>query len=130
MIKALIAGLITLTTITLQGQSHYGDRYEWGKIYAEKETLKDEIDTLHTEKEIRDWQKYRCCHSYCENDEQNEVRKISSQPGCLHLHEQCRNNAWVPVIRDQGYWVEVVQKDGEWVPIETPRQEIKRKHKE
>ena len=55
---------------------------------------------------------------------------MPSQPGCLHLHEQCRNNAWVPVIRDQGYWVEVIEKDGELISVETPKQEIKRKQKE
>ncbi len=129
-IKILIAGLIAVAGIHLQGKSYYGDRYEFGKIYSEKERLKDEIDALHTEKELDDWQKYRCHYSYCEDDAQNDIRKIPSQPGCLHLHEQCRNNAWVPVIRDRGYWVEVIQKDGEWVSVETPKQEIERKQKE
>ena len=127
-IKALMASLIALTTITLQAQK--GDRYEFGKIYSEKERLKDEIDECHTEKELADWQKYRCHYGYCEDDAQNDVRKIPSQPGRLHLHEQCRNNAWVPVIRDQGYWVEAIQKDGVLVSVETPKQEIKRKQNE
>ncbi len=117
-----MASLIALTTITLQAL--VGDRYEFGKIYSEKQRLKDEIDGLHTEKELADWQKYRSHYSYCEDDAQNDVRKMPSQPGRLHLHEQCRNNAWVPVIRDRGYWVEVIQKDGEWIPVETPEQEI------
>jgi hypothetical protein len=128
--KALIAGLITATAISLDGQSHYGDRYEWGKIYSEKERLKDEIDNLHTQNELDEWQKYRCHYSYCEDDAQNDVRKIPSQPGYLHIHEQCRNNAWVPVIRDRGYWVEVIQKNGGWISVEKPEQEIERKQTE
>ena len=122
-----MAGLIAVTGALLYSKSCFGGRYEFGKIYSEKERLKDEIDVLHTEKEIDDWQKYRCCHGYCEDDAQNDVRKVPSQPGCLHLHEQCRNNAWVPVIRDQGYWVEVIEKDGDLISVETPKQERKRK---
>ncbi len=64
-----MAGLIALTIITLQGQSHYGDRYEFGKIYAEKERLKDEIDTLHTDKEIQEWREEQCSHCSCEDNE-------------------------------------------------------------
>jgi len=123
-----MASLIALTTITLQAQA--GDRYEFGKIYSEKQRLKDEIDSCHTEKELADWQSYRCHYSYCEDDAQNDIRKIPSQRGYLHVHEQCRNNAWVPVIRDRGYWVEAIQKDGTWIPVETPEQEIERKQKE
>ena len=126
-IKILMVGLIALSTIQLECKCRYGDRYEWGKIYAEKETLKAEIDELHTEKQLAEWQKYRCCYGYCEDDAQNDVRKIPSQPGRLHLHEQCRNNAWVPVIRDRGYWVEVIQKDGKWIPVETPKPRNKTK---
>jgi hypothetical protein len=130
MVKILIAGLIVISGLRLHGNSHYGDRYEWGKIYTEKERLKDEIDSLHTEKELDDWQKYRCFYGYCEDDAQNDVRKVPSRPDCLHVHEQCRNNAWVPVIRDRGYWVEVIKQDGEWASVETPEQERKRKNKE
>ncbi len=128
--KVLVAGLIATVGISLYGQSHYGDRYEWGKVYTEKERLKDEIDELHTEEELADWQKYRCHYSYCEDDAQNDVRKVPSTRDSLHLHEQCRNNAWVPVIRDRGYWVEVVKKDGAWVSVETPECEKERKHTE
>ena len=120
-----MAGLIAIAGLRLQGQN--GDRYEFGKIYSEKERLKDEIDALHTEKELDDWQKYRCHYGYCEDDAQNDVRKVPSQPGCLHVHQQCRNNAWVPVIRDRGYWVEVIQKDGEWAPVEIPNPKNKTK---
>jgi hypothetical protein len=117
--KLFVTGLIAVAMATLHGQ--YGDRYEFGKIYSEKERLKNEINDCHTEKELADWQKYRGHYGYCEDDAQNDVRKVPSRPGCLHVHEQCRNNAWVPVIRDRGYWVEVVQKDGEWVAVETPK---------
>lgn len=116
--KTFLAGLITALSLSLNGQSHYGDRYEWGKIYSEKERLKDEIDNCHTSKDLEKWQHYRCNYSYCEDDAQNDVRKVPSRPGRLHLHEQCRNNAWVPVIRDRGYWIEVTQKNGEWIPVE------------
>ncbi len=123
-----MTSLIAIAGLRLQGQA--GNRYEFGKIYSEKERLKGEIDNCHTEKELADWQEYRCHYGYCEDDAQNDVRKVPSQLGCLHLHEQCRNNAWIPVIRDRGYWVEVTQKDGVLVSVETPKQEIKRKQNE
>lgn len=61
--------------------------------------------------------------------QENAVRKIPSTPSHIHEHEQYRNGSWVPVIRNRGQWVEVVQKNGELASIETPKQEIKRKHK-
>lgn len=70
-IKIFMAALCATIGVVIHCQSHFGDRYEWGKVYAEKERLKDEIDSIHTEDDLADWQQYQCyqCSVHEEDEE-------------------------------------------------------------
>lgn len=45
----------TIISIELQGHSHFGDRYEFGRFYAERQKKLDLQEALDTDEQFREW---------------------------------------------------------------------------